>query len=488
MRISGKTILLTLCGLAAIFLFSCKTAQSTGPVNPETGEKEAVEEKKPEYTRIAFGEQLDKLLTEGKYDEAIALFDTVPEPDASDLSIKMLKLSILISAGKKEESTALATELETLYPDNADILYIQAILAGARNDKTSRTKYLNAVLKVQPKHSQAMTALGLDLLERKNYTQAKGWLIKAISADPENSDALLGLARVYYMEAELAKAGSTLNLAIGKTPDYSVLWAERARVKSESRDLPGAIDDIKKAIDLDPRVYGHWTDYGNYLISAGKKQESREAFSEAIKLKPEYYLAYIYRAGLNDDLGNTDEAISDYTKVCVLLPEYYYAAESLGILLWGKGNYAASGAAFQQALSWSPKNSSYALMATLCLYRDNKGDEAKKFMSKYITTMDRTKTDYFLCRLFVDKSGDADVLNRITKEKNSTTRNRMLFYSAMYYELFQNKAVAQKFYTEVASVPSPGFFEYRLSKWALENLDFSSDSASDKPADSGTQG
>ena len=123
--------------------------------------------------------------------------------------------------------------------------------------------------------------------------------------------------------------------------------------------------------------------------------------------------------GLNDDLGNTDEAIGDYTKVCVLLPQYYFAAESLGILEWGKGNYEASCAAFQQALGWAPKNTSYALMTTLCLYRMNKPEEAKKFMTKYITTLDRTTTEYFLCRLFVDKTGDADVLNRISKEKKA---------------------------------------------------------------------
>jgi len=478
MRLSGKTSLSIICAFSLLFLFSCATtAPKTQKTEPPTGQKPAEtavkpqESKEPVYTRIAFGEKLKNLLVDGKYDDAIALFDTVPEPDASSLSIRILKLSILISAGKKTESTTLANELETAYPGNVEILYTQAVLAESRNDLTNRAKYLNKILQIQPNNSQALTALGTDYLGQKNYAQAKMLLIRAISVDPNNTDALLGLARVYYMLSDLEKAGSTLNLAIAKAPDYSVLWAERARVKSESNDLPGALEDIKQAVTLDPNLYGQWVDYGNYLISAAKKAEAREAFTKAIELESESYLAYIYRAGLNDDLGNTDEAISDYAKICRLYPAYYFAAESLGILLWGKGEYAASGLAFQQALAQNPKNTSYALMATLCYYRSNKTDEAKKFMAKYIATLDHAKTEYFLCRLFVDKSGDADVLNRIEKEKDITDRSRMLFYSAMYYDLFQSKAVAQKFYIEITSIKAPVFFEYRLCQWALRDLE-----------------
>jgi tetratricopeptide (TPR) repeat protein len=497
MRISGRSVAIALCGTAAVFLFSCKTPPAEKPAQPAApAEKPQKQEPKSEpkkFDRIAFGESLEKLLADGKFDAALALFDSIREPDASDVSIRTLKLSVLISAGKTDEAAALANELESKFPDNADILYIQATLAGVRNDRTTRIKYLNRMLQINPRNGEAMTAVGLDLYSKKEYTQAKDWLVKAIATDASNTDALLGLARVYYMQADLEKAESTLNLAIDKTPAYSVLWAERARVKSETNDLAGAIADSKKALELDPKVYGHWIDYGNYLISSGDRKEARRAFSEAIKISPDNHLAYIYRAGINDDLGNTDEAIADYTKVCVLLPQYYFAAESLGILEWGKGNYEASCAAFQQALGWAPKNESYALMATLCLYRMNKPEEAKKFMAKYITTLDRSTTEYFLCRLFVDKAGDADVLNRISKEKKLNDKNRMLFYAAEYYDLFQNKSIAMKFYVEVTTVPAPGFFEYRLSQWALKDLDAAGTAgtqpaATQRPVAAGTKG
>ncbi|HKL85840.1 MAG TPA: tetratricopeptide repeat protein [Treponemataceae bacterium] len=463
MNLKKMPIVIMSIFISVILTFSCKTTAPSLPVEkPSTSE-----EKEVPFTRVRFATELEKLVSENRYDDALALFDTVPEPDASDSAIQILKLSILISARYLDEAENLVVELEAQYPGNIEILYIQAMLATARADQTKRTKYLNAILKIEPNNASALTGLALDYLNKKNYKQAKTLLIKAIVAEPKNTDALLGLARVYYMESELAKAGDTLNLAIEKSPEYSVLWAERARVKSEMKDLSGAIKDIKKAIELDPEIHSHWMDLGTYLISSGNKAGAQKAFTEALTLDPNNYLGYIYRAGLNDDLGNRKEAISDYTKVCALFPQYHYASESLGILLWEDGNWMGSKKAFLQALEWNPKNASYALMVTLCSYRAGNDKEAKNFMSQYIATLDRSSTEYFLCRLFVDKSSDGDVLNRITKETNVNIKNRMLFYMAMFYDLFGSKSLSQKYLIEITSIPSPTFFEYRLSEREL---------------------
>jgi hypothetical protein len=110
-------------------------------------------------------------------------------------------------------------------------------------------------------------------------------------------------------------------------------------------------------------------------------------------------------------------------------------------------------------------------MMTLCHYKLDRAADAQKFMARYITTLPRDSNEYYLCRLFVDKAGDSEVLSRIMKEKNLNTRNRMLFYSAMYYNLFQNKGIAQKYFLEITSQPTPSFFEFRLSQWALRDLD-----------------
>jgi tetratricopeptide (TPR) repeat protein len=246
-------------GIVGLALFSCKTV----PPTDRPAASRPADTGKFKYTPLAFGERLEKLLADNKYDEALAFFSVVPEPDASSVSIRILKLSVLISARKTDEALALANEIEAADPKNPDVLYIQAMLAGLRGDAKKRAEYLGKTIAAKPDHDQALTELGNDFMNRRNYGQAKAQYLKAIAAQPENCAALFGLARVYYMQEDLAKARDTLNLAIDKQPDYSLLWAERARVKSESKDLAGAVEDVKKAIELEPDVYSHRIDLGN---------------------------------------------------------------------------------------------------------------------------------------------------------------------------------------------------------------------------------
>ncbi len=477
MKISSDTrrfLTAAMAVTAAVALAACKStppAVAAAPAPVATPTKPPAETPKPadkkEFSRLEFATELDKLLAARKYDEAVASFDSVPESETSSIPMLKIKLAVLISASRLDEATAVAERLEKAAPTDADVLYSRSILAGARGDQAAKAKYLTRTIQAEPDHSDAHTSLGLGKLSSGDYEGAKAHFVRASAANPANTDALLGLARVYYMKEDLPRARDTLDAALEKETRHGSIWAERARVRSETGDLPGAIQDARKAVELEPLVYGNWVDMGTYYISAGKKRDAREAFGEAIKIDPAQYLAYIYRAGLNDDLENTDEAVADYRMVCKLYPRYYYAAEALGILLWGKGDYAGSRDAFRLALTHSPNNPYYALLYALCYFREGKNAEGKEFMANYIKTMNRESTEYFLCRLFVDKSGEADVLNRITKEKKAVARNRMLFYAAEYYDIFQNKDIAQKYYLEIIATPSPSFFEYRLSKWAV---------------------
>lgn len=445
--------------------------KSTEPEKTAVQTEMTEEPAEPVWTAVSFGENLSARLNTRDYEGALALFDSMPPEETEKTGIRKLKVSVQVSAGKLDEARSGLAALEAEYPDDTEILYAGAMIATASNNPSKRLEYLNRIIKINPADSGALTDLGIDLMNRKNYPQAKTYFLKAMASDADNVDAILALSRVYYMTSDLEKARDTLNLAISKEPSYSSLWAERARVESELGEQSDAIRDIEKANELNPTVYGQWIDYGNYLLPTERRSEAEGAFGKAIELEPDQYLAYIYRAGLRDELGNAEGSISDYRNVIRVYPQYYYAAESLGILLWGKGDYVGASEAFTTALQYNPKSAYYALMKTVAQYRSGREAEAKTFMSKYLTTLDRNSTEYFLCRLFVDKSGDADVINRIMKEKNATTRSRYLFYTAVYFDLFANKSVAQKYYVEVLSAQNPAFFEYRLSKWALEALE-----------------
>ena len=109
MRITQKTGWITAAAVSMILLFSCASVDKPVPAG------------KSGYNRVQFGTELNRLVTNMKYDEAIALFDTVPEPDASDLSILRLKLAILTAAGRLDEAVELADSLEAGNPNDTEL-------------------------------------------------------------------------------------------------------------------------------------------------------------------------------------------------------------------------------------------------------------------------------------------------------------------------------------------------------------------------------
>ena len=67
--------------------------------------------------------------------------------------------------------------------DDREVLYAGAMLATAAGDSKKRLEYLNRIIKAHPADSAALTDLGLDLMGRKNYSQAKSYFLKAMAAD-----------------------------------------------------------------------------------------------------------------------------------------------------------------------------------------------------------------------------------------------------------------------------------------------------------------
>ena len=461
------------CICSIIGMLSCLSAQGTKPntqANRQESKKQTATVKAAESTeeippRVIFGQQLSALLSEQKWEEAIALFDTLPDEDRDSLSIRNLKVAVLISTGRVRDAEETAKALEKQYPNDLNVLYSMTMVAQAKNDKKMRRTYLKKILKLDPENVQALQEEGVDFYDQGNYKEAGKTFSKILKKHPNDIQALIWCGKVYYLDNKMLEAEQCYLTVLKYQPKNSLAIAELARIKSETNRMAEAIADIQKAIELEPDAAPHWTDLGSYNLQIGRREEARVAFNRAIELVPDSYFIHIYLAGLNDDLGNKEDAIKHYQKVTELYPQYYFAYEGLGILLFEKKDWEGSRRAFVNALRYAPTNSYYALSATICSYKMNKKTEAKDFMSKYLKTIDRTKheTDYYLCRLFIDFAGDNDVNNRITKEKDETERLRKFFYLAEFYRLAGKGHLAEKFLLEIKTTPTPTFFEYRLA-------------------------
>ena len=433
-------------------------------------EDSVAESRKPAegFDAYAFAQGILALLDAGDSAGVIAAFDGLEEPEASDVDILKLKLSILISLGDMKAAASLASDLEARLGEDVDVLYARAVIALAQNKPREREGYLRQIVKIDPGNTDALISLGEDSLMKRAYGDAARWFAQVLSADSKNASAHRGLVHSYYLLGRMKDARAAADRALALFPDDASLIVESALVHEVEKKLPEALNEMSRAVALAPDVASYWCTYGIMLMRASRLEDAREALSSAIRIDPSNAMPYLYRCGVNDTLGFIDEAIADYRVVCKSYPQYYFAAEGLGALLWIKGDFKGAKSAFAEALKYDSDNLSYALMYTLCSYKLGQRDEAKNFIGKFMNTLkDRTSVEYFLCRLFFDRSGDADVASRVSRLNDAGRKYQLMFYVAAYYEIFQSEALANKFYLEIASVEEPSCFEHKLAAAAI---------------------
>ncbi|WP_187107396.1 tetratricopeptide repeat protein [Treponema pectinovorum] len=416
---------------------------------------------------IQFVQKLSSILQNGTTEEALNLFDSIPEKLKDDVDMMSLKASLYLSANKILQAQELASSLYAKEPKNLEVLNINVMVAKKKGDNASKAKFIKQILAIEPNNAGANIELADEQALKKNWRNARDYYRKALVSSPEDTDALFGYAKMcYYMEKD-KDAKDAFNKLYKIDPENPQVNAYLAKYEAENKQYKKAIEYVKVALKYEPLNIDHWFDFGTYSRMAGRYKDAEDAWKKAILLESDYFLGYAYLAGLYDEQNRRSDALEYYRKTVEKNPQYYYAYESLGMFAWDSGNWEESQKAFEEALKKNPDSISYKLMVAACMYKRSKIQEMRAFTENLMKkSTDKQGMEYKLIRLYHDRGGDADVALNIQKETNRTKKGRYLFYLALYYTLNGNDSLAHKYYNEVTQMQSPMFFEYRLAQWA----------------------
>ncbi|MCQ2981207.1 MAG: tetratricopeptide repeat protein [Treponemataceae bacterium] len=467
-------MLLTVSAVSLLFL-AALTGCASKPESVPQPPVEIPAEPEPEvFTEEGFIVRLQRALRESTVEDALALYDELPEEYADDFDLLYLKATLLFSIADYEGAAAQADELEEIDPVNTDLMMLRMMLAKASGNAADKQKVLQDLLKVDPTNTDANTELGDEWMLKRNFKKANQYYIKALAGDANNVDALLGYGQSCYYLGELQKAQDTFEKLTSVDPTNAFAWSFLAKLDCEYEDYASAIKNIRHALDLEPEFYDYWVDYGLYLNHRNLNQEAIDAWTRAIELRPDYFLAYVYRGGIYDSLNRLEDALNDFVTVTKLNKEYYYADESIAVLLWGLQDYTRSRAWFEKTLELYPSSKSYYMMIALTYFMEGT-KEAKKQGRDYLNKVvmkkySKDSAEYAVARLFYDNLQPAQVDTKVKAITNANERGRWLFYLGMYFHINGNDEMAYKYYSEVDNIQSAQFFEFRLNEWAMKGI------------------
>ncbi len=418
-------------------------------------------------TKLEVVKEAALALKKGDPRGALAAFQKLPGQEAADPDMVLIQSAILVSSGHPDDAKALISPCLERNPDDADLLYALASAEGARGDGKARDAALEATLKANPKHSDALTDLGDQALRKKIYKRALSYYDQALATDAWNQRAIIGKVRVLSLTGQTAETERLLDSSIDHYPGWAEPLIERGCLLRDAGKTGVALKDFDAAIALED---GYWNrlERGKALMDAGRVRDALSDFEAAVSINDRHFLAWVYIAGLREMTEDWEGAEEANRRIIALNPDYYFAYESLGTLSIKNGRWAEAKDAFLQAYRrGGTQHSDYALLAALAWARAEGPRAPRTFLELALKAVPRESLEWYVLRLYYDQAGDTNVAVIIDKEKNKDTRARMLYYLAEFYTIRGKDSLALRYHQQVQALGRKGMLEWRLNEWAL---------------------
>lgn len=202
------------------------------------------------------------LAKQGKLKEGRDLIRRTPEKTAEDSRAKLLAEAQLLRDVKQwgDANTVLASANQK-FPDDADLLYEQSMMAEKLNRMDDMERLLRRVIELKPDHHHAYNALGYSLAERnQRLPEARNLIKKALELAPGEPFITDSLGWVEYRLGNREEALRLLQQAYKSRPDVEigahlgeVLWVsgqrdEARRILRDARSKDNANDVLKETL------------------------------------------------------------------------------------------------------------------------------------------------------------------------------------------------------------------------------------------------
>ena len=202
------------------------------------------------------------LARQGKMAEARALIRKAPEKSNDDARAKLVaEAQILREAKQWSEAYAVLDAANRRFPNDADLLYEQSMVAEKLDRMDDMERLLRRVIDLQPDYHHAYNALGYSLAERNlRLEEARALIRKALELKPGEPFITDSLGWVEYRLGNREEAERLLRQAYKSRPDVEiaahlgeVLWVsgqrdEARRVLREARSRDATNDVLVEAL------------------------------------------------------------------------------------------------------------------------------------------------------------------------------------------------------------------------------------------------
>ncbi len=238
----------------------------------------------------------------------------------------------------------------TSAPERLHRIFLEALTCFQQGQIARAQSSFEEVLRIQPKHREALIALGVIAGQTKNPQKALALFDKAIESDPTSAAAFdhrgLALQQLGQRDAALA----SFDRAITLKADFAEAHFHRGLVLKLLGKLDAAVASYDRAIALKPDYAMAYSNRGVVLRDQNRLDAALASFERAIALKGEYAVTYYNRGLVLKDLDQPDAALASYDRAIALKGDFAEAHLSRGHVLKDLDQPDAALASYERAI------------------------------------------------------------------------------------------------------------------------------------------
>ena len=212
-----------------------------------------------------------------------------------------------------------------------DSLLQSAARAHQANNFAEAARLYGEVLRLNPRHFQALFALGAVYYQTGRFEDAQRLVEAAIRINPQIPEAFFTRGCALQRLNRIPEALACFDQALALRLDFADAQSNRGMCLMALNRNAQALDSLDLALALDTKNVGAWNNRGCALQNLGRHQEAIASFDTAIAHDSRSVQAFVNRGAALGALKRNAEAAADFQRALKIDPEFPYARGNLAL-------------------------------------------------------------------------------------------------------------------------------------------------------------
>ena len=256
--------------------------------------------------------------------------------------------------GELGKAQTIYEEILKVQPRHGDALNLLGVIAMENQDPKKAVDLIGRAAAIYPDSAAIYSNHGNALKELGQFQAAIASYDKAIALQPDLAEAYFNRATALSELQQPDAALASYDKCIALKPDLAEAYLNRSMVLRVLHQIDAAVADCDKAIALKPHFAQAYFTLGSLLRESGQAEAAVASYDAALSLKPDFAEAWFNRGNVLNELQQLVAALSSYDNAIALKPDHANAHFNRGIVLEKLQQPEAAVASYESAIALKP--------------------------------------------------------------------------------------------------------------------------------------